>query len=711
MFTSWSRLRMKVKSLVEGRKATRAVPCRRSLPRLTVEPLEERSLLSADGMDVILGNVGQVQQGMSVIGFRSIDGTGNNLANPEWGSTGEQLLRVAPAAYTDGISAPAGAERPSAREISNAVIAHDEEATPNDRNLSAYIYVWGQFLDHDIDRTGTALPLEPFNVAVPAGDPTFDPDGTGTQVIPLNRSVYDPLTGTSTSNPRQQINEVTSWLDGSQIYGPDAATAASLRTFEGGKLKTSPGDLLPTDAAGNFLAGDVRANENIELSSMQTLFVREHNRLADQIAAANPGLSDEEIYQRARALVIAELQVITYNEWLPALLGPNALSPYQGYDPTVNPDIANEFSTAAFRLHTTINDDVEFFDNDGRPISFTYVNAQGETVTVEGEVPLFEAFNNPALLQQSGVDGLLKYAASTHMEELDTQVVDSLRDFLFVQVAGGLDLASLNIQRGRDHGLADYNTVREAYGLPRVESFAEITSDPELQQQLEDLYGSVDNIDLWVGGLAEDHVPGSSTGPTIRAILIDQFERLRDGDRFWYQRVFSGAQLAQLERTTLADIIERNTGVVGLQDNVFFFKAQVQGQVFFDRNGDGELNRRETPLRGVSVELLNDEGEIIATTMTDRSGRYRFDQFGETGDFQVRVVLPSTLTATTANPREFLVSTGDEVARGVDLGIRLANRTTAGSDSQELAGVLAALGLDDLGSGGFGHAPHRPRRH
>lgn len=642
--------------------------------------------------------------------FRAIDGTDNNLLNPEWGSTNEQLLRMALADYEDGISAPAGADRPSAREISNALIAHGEEDTPSDRNLTAFIYVWGQFLDHDLDLTGSADPAEPFNIAVPAGDPFFDPSGNGTQTIPLNRSIYDPATGIT--DPREQINQITAWLDGSQIYGSDDQTAASLRTFEGGKLKTSEGELPPTDEDGNFLAGDIRVNENVELSSMHALFVREHNYWADRIAAQNPNLSDEEIYQRARAVVIAELQAITYNEWLPALLGKNALSPYSGYDPTVNPQIANEFSTAAFRLHTTINDDVEFFDNEGRPITFTYVNDGGETVTVEGEVALSDAFFNPDLLRGSGIDSILKYSASTHMEELDTQVVDSLRNFLFGQPGqGGLDLASLNIQRGRDHGLADYNTVREAYGLPRVQSFADITSDTELQQQLESVYGSVDNIDLWVGGLAEDHVPGTSTGQTIRAILVDQFERLRDGDRFWYQNVFSGRQLAQIERTTLSDIIERNTGVEGLQDNVFFFEAKVQGQVFFDRNGDGDRGRGETALRGVRVELLNDEGAVIATALTNGQGRYSFDQFHETGDYQVRVVLPPSVTATADNPQDVLISAGDEVERGVDFGLRLTDRSGAGGASQELRALLAELGLDDGDGDSDSHGGRRDRPH
>jgi hypothetical protein len=628
--------------------------------------------------------------------YRSIDGTGNNLAHPEWGSTNEQLLRVAPAAYGDGISTPAGASRPSARVISNTLAAHVSDDVPNDRNLTAYIYVWGQFLDHDLDLTQSATPADLFGIPVPAGDPYFDPTGTGTQIIPLLRSVFDPATGTSTSNPRQQVNQITSWIDGSMVYGSDAVRAAALRTFSGGRLKvfsTATGDLPGLNTAGLpnandshrapddqlFLAGDVRANENIELSSMQALFVREHNRLAAQIAAANPGLSDEEIYQRARAQVIAEIQVITYKEWLPALLGSNALTTYRGYNPNVIPSISNEFSTAAFRLHSTINDDVEFFDNNGRPITFTYVNDQGQTVTIDGEVALSEAFFNPTLLKQSGVNGILKYAASTMMEELDGQVVDSLRNFLFgAPGQGGLDLASLNIQRGRDHGLADYNTTRAAFGLPRVTSFAQITSDVAVQQKLQSLYGSVDNIDLWAGVLAEDHVAGSSTGPLTRRILADQFQRLRDGDRFWYQRVFSGSALDRLERTTLSDIIERNTGVRGLQDNVFVFKARVEGTVFLDRNANGRQDRFEGPLAGLRVELLNDEGEVIATTRTDRQGHYSFNQFGETGDYQVRLVLANGQTTTTANPRAFLISTGDDSDR-VDFGVRVSGHADGGT--------------------------------
>lgn len=103
-----------------------------------------------------------------------------------------------------------------------------------------------------------------------------------------------------------------------------------------------------------------------------------------------------------------------------------------------------------------------------------------------------------------------------------------------------------------------------------MSSFAEITSNEELQQKLEEVYGDVDNIDVWVGGLSEDHVEGSNVGELFQAILVDQFTRLRDGDRFWYQNQFEGQELRRIEGTTLSDVISRNTDATNLQSNVFY---------------------------------------------------------------------------------------------------------------------------------------------
>lgn len=203
----------------------------------------------------------------------SIDGSGNNLANPEWGAAGQDLYRgiIAPN-YGDGISslnnllATGGGTLPSARLISN-VLGNQTGDILDNRDLSAFIYAWGQFIDHDLDLTpdgGASVPI-----AVPTGDPQFDPGSTGTQTLPFTRSITDPTTGTSAANPLNQPTVVTSFIDGSQIYGSDATTAAALRTFSGGMLKTSVGNLLPIGivstmadqgpypASDMFSAGDV----------------------------------------------------------------------------------------------------------------------------------------------------------------------------------------------------------------------------------------------------------------------------------------------------------------------------------------------------------------------------------------------------------------------------------------------------------------------
>ena len=637
---------------------------------LRTESLEQRQLLHGG---TVAGEPPMVAPGESpVIEFASIDGTGNNLENPNLGSVGEALIRAADAAYADGISTPAGTDRPSAREISN-VLATDEGIV-SDRLMSAFVYVWGQFIDHDITRTPSGD--EPFDIDVPHGDEYFDPSGSGSESIRLNRSIYDPATGVD--SPREQVNTITTWLDGSVVYGSDDDTALALRTLEGGRLKTSDGDLLPYNNAETFplgtlpmdndagivpdeelfAAGDARANENIELTAIQNLFVREHNRLADEIAVSDPTLTDEETYQRARSVVVGELQAITYNEWLPSFLGERALSPYRGYDPTVSPTIMNEFSTAAFRLgHSLLGDDVEFLDNDGNEVA--------------EEVPLSHAFSNPALVAENGIDSIIKYLASDPSSELDVQVVDSVRNFLFGPPgAGGFDLASLNIQRGRDHGLSDYNSTRVAYGLEPVTNFADITSNTETQAKLEQLYGSVDNLDLWVGGLVEDHVAGASVGETFGEIITDQFERLRDGDRFWYQNVFSGTRLRQIERTRLSDVIERNTDLTNLQKDVFFFDSSVSGIVSLDGLDNRRGSSRPAGVAAQTIRLVHD-GEVVAETTTDRQGRYRFDVLDglRTGQYEVHMTYQTADGTSAVAVREVAITTGDTHLRNINFSM------------------------------------------
>jgi hypothetical protein len=209
-----------------------------------------------------------------------------------------------------------------------------------------------------LDLPAILVPTASFNITIPNGDIYFDPFNTGTQFISMRRAGSDPATGTSIANPLQHPNLVTSFLDGNIVYGSDPDRALALRTLQGGTLKTSAGNLLPfnnttffpngplpNDNAGNadpgslFVAGDVRASENVALEAMHTVLLREHNRLADVIAAANPGLSDEGIYQQARRWLVGELQHIVYSEYLPVLLGPNAVPVYAGYNVTADPAV------------------------------------------------------------------------------------------------------------------------------------------------------------------------------------------------------------------------------------------------------------------------------------------------------------------------------------------------------------------------------------
>ena len=296
---------------------------------------------------------------------------------------------------------------------------------------------------------------------------------------------------------------------------------------------------------------------------MHTLFVREHNRLADLIASLHSDLSGDEIYQLARKLVGAQIQAITFNEFLPLLLGPDAIGPYSGYDPAVNPSIASEFSAAAYRVgHTLLSPNL------------LLVDADGET----DQISLARAFFNPAAVEDLGISTILLGLASQPAQEVDSLVIDEIRNML-IRGPGGpvFDLAALNIQRGRDHGVGDYNTVRLAFGLSAVESFADISSDPAVQQALMEAYGSVDDLDLWVAALAEDHVAGASVGETLQTIISNQFARLRAGDRFWFERdpFFSAnpGLLEEVSSITLANVIRCNTYLESeIQDNAFIVK-------------------------------------------------------------------------------------------------------------------------------------------
>lgn len=614
--------------------------------------------------------------------YRTADGSGNNPGDPDLGITNSPLIRIASPGYGDGIDLPRGVavedegdgdveideqSLPSARRISNFVHDQGSQDIPSKNDLNQLFFQFGQFLSHDTGliepsgsvTTGPGTGLsgnELFPVEVEAGDPDFLFSEIG-----LTRSISESATS-SPGGYREQINTITSFIDGSNIYGSDLTRANLLRSFVGGKMKVQSGpdgDLPPFNTFGLsnannlglpeaslFAAGDVRANEQIGLTAFHTLFLREHNRLAGEIAAyqfpssnlSDPAI-DEEIYQRARAIVGALLQKVTYHEWLPALLGDHALDYYGGYDPNVDPSISNEFSTAAFRIgHTMLPSEYQVLDDFG-------------TIT---PLALQNAFFNPGFLSANGISGIIRGQALYRQQELDRFVVDDVRNFLFGPGFGGLDLAALNIQRGRDHGIPSYNEVRVALGLGARNGFEEVTGDYDSAfDALEQAYGAgaIDDLDLWTGGLSEPHLPGSNLGETFTRIFVDQFTRLRDGDRFYFENadIYPAHFIRLIFDTTLTDIIRRNTTINDEELNGYAFyipgggsdfhqtdlRIGTEGSPYLHKGDDiyntsaaGQTIRNRAPLHGAGITYVSveNDGNAHGTTRlrTNRLSRRKF---------------------------------------------------------------------------------------
>ena len=505
-------------------------------------------------MIMIMGTVTVMAMGTETssgqIAFRSFDGSGNSVADAQLNASGTEFGRIGPAQFADGISVPVGGNNP--RTISNLVVGAGDADVANPEGVSAFMYAWGQFIDHDLTLTRTDG-VNDISVVVPASDPVFAP-GT---IIPITRAVIDPTTGAGTANPAIPLNTTTAWLDASMVYGFNATVAASLRLPDG-HMKMSAGGYLPI-ADCMFVAGDPRAAENPALTALQTLFVREHNYQVDKLHQEHPHWSGDKLYDYARAIVTAEIANVTYSEFLPNLLGADTLTPYTGYKPNVDPHLTLEFAAAAYRFgHSIVSGETEGLAENGEVIAGSEDNLQ-------------DVFFQPAVnfIDNGGLGGQLRHLAADPSQALDARIVEDLRNFL-IDPPLAMDLAAINIQRSRDVGLGTLNQTREALGLDPYSSFSQITSDPETLVGLQAAYGNVNNVGLWTGGLSENHKPGALVGETFQTIIAMQFEALRDGDRFWFENQgFDAKTLNEIRQTTLADIILRNTDTQHIQDDVF----------------------------------------------------------------------------------------------------------------------------------------------
>ena len=520
--------------------------------------------------------------------FRSIDGTCNNLLRPLLGAANTQFRRILPAQYEDGISVPVGHDQqvngdpfaapwPSARTVSEAVV---KDLPHSSKVLTHLFMLWGQFVDHDLDlfaefettECEESCDLEEtcpfcFPIKVSRLDPTF---GLTTynkaQCLPLTRSVgvcMKPHNDTY-DIARQQINQLTHYQDASNVYGSTKEVADSLRLFSGGLLRQGGrtnsskgnlpvGDELSDSGAPFFVAGDVRANEHVALTVMHTIWLREHNRIVRELAEINPCWNDERLYQEGRKILGALMQVITYKEFLPLLLGEKGFKTFVGYYPgyssDVNASVPNAFATAAFRFgHSLINPVFARLDKENKPL---YI----------GPLGLREAFFNPLQYYISGgTDPILRGLLQDRSRQVDEFVDRILTTQLFAKSNDSLgqDLAARNIQRGREHAIPSYRDYQEfCYDMFGVSSeFTSLITKFRLRK----IYGNrgfKEGIDLWVGGLAEKRIEGSNLGSTFACIIGKTFADLRNGDRFYWENayVFTKAQKASLGNIRFSKVI------------------------------------------------------------------------------------------------------------------------------------------------------------
>ncbi|XP_022650761.1 peroxidase-like isoform X2 [Varroa destructor] len=540
--------------------------------------------------------------------YRTADGSCNNLEHAEWGKSFTCLRRLLPPRYADGVSMPriseTGLQLPNPRLVSTTI--HVDLDRPS-RHVSHMLMQWGQFLDHDfalspimshpeeivdlgnpndvVDCCSPNKRHDPkcFSFDIPENDKFFSKYGEHCMNFP--RSARCPQCALG---PRQQIDALTSFIDGSNIYGSNQEDTYRLRTLAGdGRLKFDVGqrgDMIlpasfhptrdrcsrPEEGDLCFRAGDERVNEQPGLTAMHTLWLRHHNGLADKLARLNSHWEDERIFQEASRvttipylrIVIGQIQHITYQEFLPLILGDAFYREfgletlpygYTTYNKNIDPTILNEFAGAVFRFgHTILNG------------HFMEVDTHGNIKRIKLQDNFFKPFEFRHGKMERIMRGLQKQPSQVFDNFITHDVTNHL--YRLSNESFGLDLIALNIQRGRDHGLRGYTDyLKGCFGI-EVNTFEDLDNvmPRPVRERLESLYAHVNDIDLFTGGVSEYQLPGGVVGPTFGCIMGIQFWRLKYGDRFYYEHggqagSFTPSQLTQIRKITMAKIVCDNS--------------------------------------------------------------------------------------------------------------------------------------------------------
>lgn len=569
-----------------------------NLHRLGVIAMEAARQLEKDGMidsgtdevrgadisESVLEDCYKTPQCNSEEPYRNMDGSCNNLKTPLFGKSLTPFQRVLNPIFEDHFNQPrltvSGFPLESPRKISSTILSLEQDLSDQ---VSLMFMAFSKFVDHDLTHApiqegeqgqgidccveGTMQTANTFclPVEIPPSDRFFNRN-----CMHYVRSATAPNLACAPGKS-EQVNQVTHWLDLSQLYGSNDDEAMGLRLMVGGRLKTvrsqSSGELpLPNMSTpickGQlpcFFTGDSRVNELPYLAVLYTLFLREHNRVAKILQGFNPNWNDETLYQEAKRVVTAEWQHIIYNEFLPLLLGSNYMQVLQlwpltkglsqDYRDDFDPRITNEFASTAFRVsHSMIPEWVNLYSSDGQKSS---------------SIRLREVFQNVDLIHTGSLDDLIRGLAYDPVGIVDHKFSQDIINHLFDGPISSLDLIALSIQQGRDHGIPSYNEFRRVCKVGKARSFEDLygTVSQENIDRLKTVYQSVDDIDLYIGMYMEEPgFNGAFVGPTFLCLIGDQFARLKKGDRFFYDLgnqtgSFQKAQIDEIRKTSMARII------------------------------------------------------------------------------------------------------------------------------------------------------------
>lgn len=508
--------------------------------------------------------------------FRTLDGSCNNPIDPTTGMANTPFVRVLPAQYSDGVHGPrrarSGRALPSARQLVTTLLPDRDVPSTSTNGL---VMSWAQLVSHDIARIQAPFPRPNTRccafanatdtcdrILVPANDRIYRRPGLPQATcIGVDRSAAAPCLGASF----EQTSTVTHYMDASFVYGSNVATMQRLREGRGGRLRTQiimADEFLPMSSDGGLDAGDARVTITPMLAALQTLFMREHNRVARRLTALNPLWSDERTFQETRRVVTAQWQLLSFRDWLQWIIGTdtvqqNSLLPStrtysQDYNASVPATVSNDFSSAAYRsFHSMVPDEVWLGGGGGEPL----------------QVGALNDVSADAILSTSGFRRIILGMVFQPRQTQDQFTADEISGGLFRgSNSFGGDLMATDIARGREHGLPGYNDFRELCDLPRAKNFSDfgdtITSAENIRL-LGLLYEDPDDVDFIVGGLLEQidtrDPLASVTSPVFRCVVLDQFRRLKSGDRYFFDLrgpgALSLAQLATLGRQSVARLI------------------------------------------------------------------------------------------------------------------------------------------------------------